>query len=549
MNLIDVQNLSVAFGRADRPVVRGVTLSVAPGECVALVGESGSGKSVTARALIGLAGRRARVSADRLDIDGADATRFTERRWRSVRGRRIGMVLQDAMVSLDPLRTVGAEIAEGVALHRAAAGRDVTERVVELLTDAGVPEPESRRTQYPHQLSGGLRQRALIAAALAADPRLLIADEPTTALDAVVQAQILRLLERIKGEGRGLLLISHDLAVVAQLADRVLVMRDGDVVEQGPTAQLLTEPRHPYTRTLIDSIPTGRRRTAHPPGEVLLTAEHVVKTYPGHGKAPARRALDDVSLTLRAGESLGVVGESGSGKSTLARVLLGLLPADTGEVRLDGGPWSTLGERARRPLRHQVQLVHQDPYASFDPRFTVGRIIAEALPAATRPGRTERITELLEQVGLDAGLLRRRPHQLSGGQRQRIAIARALAPRPRLLVCDEPVSALDVTVQAQVLDLLGRLQRDTGVALLVITHDLAVVQEISDRVLVMRDGVIVEEGPTRDVFRHPRHAYTGSLVDAIPELARATGGTTPHGSPSPAPVPARKIPQRRSVHD
>ncbi|WP_019074866.1 dipeptide ABC transporter ATP-binding protein [Streptomyces hokutonensis] len=546
MNLLDVENLSVSFGRGHRPVVRGVSLSVAPGECVALVGESGSGKSVTARALLGLAGRGARVGADRLEIDGVDATGFSERRWRSVRGRRIGMVLQDAMVSLDPLRTIGAEIAEGVTLHRDHAPRDVRRRVVELLVEAGVPEPETRRTEYPHQLSGGLRQRALIASALAADPRLLIADEPTTALDAVVQAQILRLLERVKNEGRGLLLISHDLAVVAQLADRVLVLNDGDVVESGPTAQLLEAPAHPYTRTLLDSVPTGRRRGgARVPGDTLLTAERLVKTYgPSRRGATPRRALDDVSLTLRAGESLGVVGESGSGKSTLARVLLGLAAPDSGQVRLGGEPWTTLDERARRPLRHRVQLIHQDPYAAFDPRFTVARIIGEALPRTTRRQRTERAARLLEQVGLGADHLRRRPHELSGGQRQRVAVARALAPRPQVLVCDEPVSALDVTVQAQVLDLLVRLREDTGVALVFITHDLAVVQEISDRVLVMRDGTIVDEGPTREVFRSPRHEYTRSLVDAIPALARASTRDL-----SQAPVPSRDTRQRRSVHD
>ncbi|MEU6996451.1 ABC transporter ATP-binding protein [Streptomyces sp. NPDC046465] len=547
VNLVQVDNLSVSFARSARPVVRGLSLSVAPGECVALIGESGSGKSVTARALIGLAGRGARVTADRLAHEGVDATGFGARRWRTVRGRQVGMILQDAMVSLDPLRTVGAEIAEGVALHGKATAKDVTARVVELLTEAGVPEPAARRTQYPHQLSGGLRQRALIASALAAGPRLLIADEPTTALDAVVQAQILRLLARIRSEGRGLLLISHDLAAVAQLADRILVMRDGEVVEQGLTRELLRAPAHPYTKTLIQSVPTGRRRSVADPGQLLLRGEGLVKTYAPTGRrGPARRALDGVSLALHAGESLGVVGESGSGKSTLARVLLGLAAPDAGEVTLGGQPWSALPERARRPLRHRVQLVHQDPSAAFDPRYTVGRIIGEALTGTERSLRATRTVELLEQVGLDAGYLRRGPHQLSGGQRQRVAIARALAPRPEVLVCDEPVSALDVTVQAQVLELLGRLRRETGVALVFITHDLAVVQEISDRVLVMRDGQAVEEGPTHEVFDHPRHEYTRALVDAVPDLPGATArGARQDSHPSPP----RADRQRRSVHD
>ncbi|WP_416875949.1 dipeptide ABC transporter ATP-binding protein [Kitasatospora sp. SC0581] len=533
--LVRVEGLRVSFPGAPRPAVDGVSLAIGPGECVALVGESGSGKSVTSRSLIGLAGARARVSARTLEVARADTAGFGERQWRAVRGRRVAVVFQDALTALDPLRTVGAEIAEAARLG-GTAGPDVGARVVELLTAVGVPEPEARRTQYPHQLSGGLRQRALIASALAADAPLLIADEPTTALDAIVQAQILALLGRLKAEGRGLLLVSHDLAVVAQLADRVLVLRRGEVVESGPTGRVLSAPEHPYTRMLLDAVPSGRPPArpaqASAPAEApdtgapdaeeaapVLTGRGLVKSFAPGGP----RALDEVGFTLRAGEALGVVGESGSGKTTLARVAMGLSRPDAGEVLLHGRPWSALPERRRRAGRSAIQFVQQDPYASADPRFTVARIIGEALPGLRRAERARRCAELLDQVGLPAELLSRRPHQLSGGQRQRVAIARALAGRPRVLVCDEPVSALDVSVQAQVLELLDRLRRERGIALLFITHDLAVVRQVADRVLIMRGGSVVEEGETERIFEAPAHPYTRALLDAVLRLPGADG--------------------------
>jgi peptide/nickel transport system ATP-binding protein len=517
VTLVAVENLRVRFQGQPRYAVGGLSLSVAAGECVALVGESGSGKTVAVRSLLGLTGRRATVTADRLEIAGRDATTFTPRQWRSVRGRQVGLILQDAMVSLDPLRRVGAEVGETLRLHDPDGRRQRPGQVIELLAEVGVPEPDTRSRQYPHQLSGGLRQRALIASALAADPKLLIADEPTTALDVVVQAQILRLLDRLRQSGRGLLLISHDLAVVAELADRVIVMREGVAVESGPTRRLLTAGTHPYTRLLIDSLPTRRREAASHGEDVVLRADKLVKAYrtgPGH----TIRALDGVSFVLRAGESLGVVGESGSGKTTLARVAMGLLAPDSGQVLLDGEPWSSVGERTRRPRRGSIGFIHQDPYAAFDPRFTTARLIGEALPGLRRAQRMARILELLDQVGLPAEYLPRRPHQLSGGQRQRVAIARALAARPRVLVCDEPVSSLDVSVQAQVLELLSRLQRETRVALMFITHNLAVVAQVSDRVMIMKEGVVVEEGPTGEVFDHPSHVYTRTLIASIPTL-------------------------------
>ncbi len=524
--LVELAGLTVEFGTAQ--VVKGVSLTVRPGECVALVGESGSGKSVTARTLLGLTGDGARVKAETLRIGGRDATAFTERQWREVRGTRIGYVLQDALVSLDPLRTIGKEVAEAIRPHRTASRAGIRKRVVHLLGAVGVPEPEVRASQYPHELSGGLRQRALIASAIACDPVLLIADEPTTALDVTVQAQILRLLGLRKRTGTALLLISHDLAVVAELADRVLVMKDGVIVEEGDTADVLTSPRHPYTRELLAAVPgehaRGTRLSGTPgvpqrrgePGGVVIEARDLVKTFKG------RPAVREVSFRLRAGETLGLVGESGSGKTTTARLALGLLDPDAGSVEIDGHDWRGLTRARRRELRRHIQVIYQDPLSSFDPRFNVRRVLDEALHVGGEPkeSRLDRSVELLEQVGLDASILERRPLSLSGGQRQRVAIARALAPRPRVIVCDEPVSALDVSVQAQVLDLLADLQADLGVAYLFISHHLGVVHHVSDRVAVMKDGRIVETGDVESVFTDPRHDYTRELIAAVPRLPR-----------------------------
>ncbi|MEV4140780.1 ABC transporter ATP-binding protein [Dactylosporangium sp. NPDC049742] len=538
MTLLRVDDLRVTFhsGRERIEAVRGVSFQIGAGECLAVVGESGSGKSVTARTLVGLTGPFSKVEAARIEFAGRDLRRLGPRGWREVRGRGIGLVLQDALVSLDPLRTVGTEIAE-------ALRPDVTDRrgrVLELLHEVGVPEPEQRARQHPHELSGGLRQRALIASAIAAGPSLLVADEPTTALDVTVQAQILALLAERKATGTALLLISHDLAVVAGLADRTAVMRDGVIVESGPTAQVLGDPRHPYTRQLLAAVPGAHPRgarlsggqaaqvafAASVPGEPVLELRGVTKRFrlPGGG---SRDAVRDVSATLRAGEILGLVGESGSGKSTVARVALGLLAPDGGEVLLEGRPWSALRERDRRPLRRRIGVVFQDPLSSFDPRHPVERIVAEPLGVIGHPrrDRRRRVLRLLDQVGLGAAVLDRRPVELSGGQRQRVAIARALAPGPALLVCDEPVSALDVSIQAQVLDLLTDLRAELGVAMLFISHDLGVVHHLSDRVAVMRAGEIVEHGPVETVFAAPQHPYTRQLLDAVPRLEVVTPGT------------------------
>ncbi|MET7401882.1 ABC transporter ATP-binding protein [Dactylosporangium sp. NPDC005572] len=528
--LVSVDNLRVTFP-GPIEAVRGISFEIEPGECVAIVGESGSGKSVTARTLVGLAGDSAVVRADRLVVDGRDTNGFTDRDWRRLRGRATGLVLQDALVSLDPLNTVGQEIGEVLRTHRIGTAADRSARVTALLSSVHVPEPELRARQYPHQLSGGLRQRALIASAIAADPPLLIADEPTTALDVTVQAQLLRLLAERRAAGSALLLVSHDLAVVAGIADRVLVMRAGEIVEQGPAATLLSAPSHPYTRLLLAAVPTaasrGQRlsvveRTPLPPravapSQVVLSATGVHKHY------GARHAVNDVSFALARGETLGVVGESGSGKTTLARIALGLVEPSAGAVHLGDVPWTGVPERRRRPHRRRLQVVSQDPLSSFDPRYTVEQLVGEPLALRGR-ARRDRVVELLERVGLGAADLRRHPRRMSGGQRQRVAIARAVGPRPDVLVCDEPVSALDVSIQAQVLDLLADLQAADGTALLFISHDLGVVHHLADRVLVMHDGRVVEEGPVTSVFTAPAHDYTRALLAALPTLEPAQRG-------------------------
>ncbi|MFF2394082.1 dipeptide ABC transporter ATP-binding protein [Nocardia sp. NPDC058114] len=591
MSLIAVENLRVGF--AGKEVVHGIDLRIEPGEAVALVGESGSGKSVTARALVGLAGPGAGVRADRLELFGQDARNHRDRQWRRIRGSSIGFVLQDALVSLDPLYSIGSQLAEAQRALTDLRGQALTARTVRLLTDVGVPEPELRLRQYPHELSGGLRQRVLIATALAGDPRLIIADEPTTALDVTVQQQILELLRARKAEGTALLLISHDLAVVAEVADRVLVMREGEVVEEGSTHDVLTRPEHPYTKKLLAAVPSAASRgsklavsgqpaelplphptspppkvaaatesprpnnptaTATPESEpvratstasrtsghteepglreplpprsvddtrVVLSVRNLRKTY-GSGSA-ARTVVDNVDFDLFGGETLGIVGESGSGKTTTARLALRLITPSSGRVVVDGEPWSELSDKALRPLRGAAQLIAQDPLSSFDPRYTVERVIGESLDTVDLRGkaRTRRVREILDAVGLARDLLPRHPRTLSGGQRQRVAIARALAPNPALLVADEPLSALDVSVQAQILDLLAELQSEFGTALLLISHDLGVVHHLADRVLVMKDGRVVESGEADSVLRAPQHEYTRQLVASVPRLPEA----------------------------
>jgi peptide/nickel transport system ATP-binding protein len=548
--LVEVTGLRVRFGgRRTDPVVDGISFTLNRGECLALVGESGSGKSVTARTLVGLTGTGAHVEAERLRFSGQDLSRFPARTWRQVRGRRVGFVMQDALSSLDSLRPVGREIAEPLRLHAPLTRPQREQRVLELLTAVGVPEPEFRATQYPHELSGGLRQRALIASAIACGPELLIADEPTTALDATIGKQVIDLLGSLKTSDTGLLIISHDLSVVASLADRVAVMRAGQIVEQGPTSEVLRSPAHDYTKALLAAVPSAAskgtrlsyaqaalgvpRASATPgpgpdtgpakaDGEPVVAARNLVKAFTGQDKV-SRTAVADVSFELFAGETLGIVGESGSGKTTTARIVVGLQEPDAGSVLLRGREWAALDPAQRRAERKRVQYVYQDPLSSFDPRYTVERVIAEALRVAGARGAAgrERMSRLLELVALDDSFRGRRPIELSGGQRQRVAIARALATDPEVLVLDEPVSALDVSVQARILDLLAGLQERLGVAYLFISHDLGVIHHMCDRVLVMKDGVVVESGDVEDVFRNPRQEYTRTLLDAIPRLSGA----------------------------
>ncbi|WP_433375793.1 dipeptide ABC transporter ATP-binding protein [Streptosporangium sp. CA-115845] len=545
MSLIDIEDLRAGFPGAGVEAVRGVSLSIEAGECVAIVGESGSGKSVTARTLVGLTGPGASVTASRFTVDGRDALGFGARDWRRLRGRFAGLVLQDALTSLDPLRTVGDEIAEVLATHDVVPRAARRERVIELLDAVGVPEPEVRARQYAHQLSGGLRQRALIASAIAADPPLIIADEPTTALDVTVQAQILRLLAARKATGTALLMISHDLAVVSAIADRVVVMKDGVIVEEGETGRVLARPRHDYTRLLLAAVPSaisrGTRLSAIAAGGVALrtplperTVNHAAPILEASGLCAAygsRTVVDDVSFEVFPGETLGIVGESGSGKTTVARLVLGLLEPASGQVLLGGEPWSGIPERGRRTRRSRIQVISQNPLGSFDPRYPVGRLVAEPLRgascgasfgSASRRGapaswRKDRVAELLARVGLPADVAGHHPRRLSG----RVAIARALATRPDVLVCDEPVSALDVSIQAQVLDLLAEIQASDGTAMIFISHDLGVVHHVADRVLVMRAGRVVEEGYVDEVFFLPEHDYTRELLGAVPKPVSA----------------------------
>ncbi|MFT4213918.1 MAG: ABC transporter ATP-binding protein [Microbacterium sp.] len=540
--ILSVRDLSVGFDGGATTVVRGVDFDIAAGECVALVGESGSGKSVTARALLGVVGRHSTVTAGRLQWRDTDLRALDEKGWRAVRGAGIGLVLQDALGSLDPLRRVGAEVGEALDVHGIGTPRGRAEATRRLLADVGVPEPALRARQYPHELSGGLRQRALIASALSASPEIIVADEPTTALDVTVQARILDLLAELKAGGTGLLLISHDLAVVAQLADRVVVLRGGEVVEQGATVDVLTAPTTEYTRTLIRSVPSAQSKGRSlvtgaelpvPPARdgdaaPVVAVAGVTKRFRA-GSRGEITAVDDVSFELARGEVLGIVGESGSGKSTLGRIVLGHAAPDAGTVRIHGHRWSEVRGTQRRSLRRRIQTVSQDPLGSFDPRYTVARIVGEALPHRTASQRRARALELLRAVGLDERHLDRRPATLSGGQRQRVAIARALGTDPDVLVCDEAVSALDVTVQAQVLDLLESLRARTGVAIVFISHDLGVVHHIADRVLVMKDGRVVESGDVREIFAAPTHDYTRTLLAAVPTLPQPAVPLPPTG--------------------
>lgn len=526
--LVELRDLSVMFPRSQKPAVSHVSLHIDAGECLALVGESGSGKTLTALSLLGLIPEEARVETHSLRVAGVEAGSFSQPQWRSLRGTSVGLVSQDALVSLDPLRRIEAEVGEVVALSRPKPSRSaIAKRVVEALELAAVPEPHYRKKQYPHELSGGLAQRALIASAIAGNPGVLIADEPTTALDSINRARILSLLATLKAEGLALLLVSHDIGLVRELADRIAVMRDGEIVECAATADLLATPQHPYTRELLEAIPTSRPSTftidatAEAHSIPALSCFGLQRSYPSRDGGFVQ-ALEGVSFQVRSGHTMGIVGKSGSGKTTLARILMGLEQPDSGSVELGGEPWSPGPENLRRRRRRSIQLVEQNPDDALDPRWRVGAILEEALnldsSGESSPSREQRVMELLAQVGLSPELLDRRPRQLSGGQKQRVAIARALARRPSVLVCDEPVSALDALVQAQILALLTSLKKTLGLTLVLISHDLAVIRQLSDEILVMQDGQIVESGPLEEVMKHPVHPLTKALLAASPAI-------------------------------
>ena len=540
--LLTVRGLKVAYRTRDRTTeaVRGVDLDVRPGEVVALVGESGSGKSTIAHAIMGMLAPTAKIVAGTIGFDGEELTGLSERGYRDLRGHKLGWVPQDPMVALNPSHRIGRQVAEPLIIHGLASKIEAQAKAIDALVRVGLNHPEMRAEQFPHELSGGMRQRALIASALICGPSLIIADEPTTALDVTVQKLILDDIASLAASsGTAVLIITHDLAVAADRANRIVVLRHGLVVETGSASDVLENPQDAYTRLLLESAPSlsaGRRRHAvtditvrplsHPSSVAsrppLVSVEDVVKDFDIADAAGTRssfRAVDHVSLSIAPGETLGLVGESGSGKSTLARIILGLVKPDSGGVSFDGRDLAELTAAQERGRRQRVQPIYQNPFSSLNPRLSVAEIVGEPLAGfglGDRHWRRRRTFELLDQVGLPQAFSDRLPSELSGGQRQRVAIARALAPEPALVVCDEPVSALDVSIQAQVLDLLAALQHRHGLAYLFISHDLAVVRQVSDRVGVMKDGKILEMASADEVFHAPKHAYTRLLLDSIP---------------------------------
>ncbi|MGO2689303.1 MAG: dipeptide ABC transporter ATP-binding protein [Corynebacterium variabile] len=546
--LLEIRDLAVTYRtrRGGVPAVKNVSVTVERGTVTAIVGESGSGKSTSAMATLGLLPGNAEVSGT-IKLDGRLITNLSEREWRSIRGTRVGLIPQDPNNSLNPVKTIGASVGEGLRIAPKAVRLSASARkkkVLDLLEQVGIDNPEVRYDQYPHQLSGGMKQRALIAAAVATEPELIIADEPTSALDVTVQRTILDLLDRMRTElDLGILFITHDLAVAGDRADQLVVMQGGEVKEHGPTDRILTDPHDPYTRRLLSDAPSlvsAVEQSTYRPGPApdataLLTVDTLRREF-GGGDDPFV-AVDDVSFTVAAGTTHAIVGESGSGKSTLARMITAFQEPTSGTVTLDDlriDEFGTFSKVGRRDLRRRVQMVYQNPFSSLDPRQTVGKILAEPLRNLTDLSKTqirEKVEAILDRVALGSGagsvsgdVAQRRPAELSGGQRQRVAIARALILDPELVVLDEAVSALDVTVQAQILSLLDELQRDLGLTYLFISHDLSVVREISDTVTVMSHGRQVESGLTSEIFEHPQDDLTEKLLDAIPGHRYRSGG-------------------------
>ncbi len=528
--LLEIRDLHVALpeGSERRYAVEQVDLELAPNEILCVVGESGSGKSLTARAVMGLLpAPHVKVEKGAIRFGQEDLTRVGDARLRQIRGSEISMIFQEPMTALNPVMTIGDQIDEVFRFHARMGRKERRQKATALLDDVHLPDPAQIIGAYPHELSGGQRQRAMIAMALALDPKILIADEPTTALDVTTQAQILKLIKELQaGHDTGVLFITHDFGVVADIADRVAVMQQGRVVEAGSADKVLNAPEHPYTRDLIAAVPSlvpraARQRSAEP----VLQVQGLTKVYRSGGgffglggKERKVTAAKEVALELRRGETLGIVGESGSGKSTVARCIVRLNDADEGQILLHGSDLRPLGRAAMRPFRAKIQMVFQDPFASLNPRTRVGRIIAQGplIQGQSPAAAQDRARELLEIVGLDARAFDRYPHEFSGGQRQRIGIARALALDPEVLVADEPVSALDVSIQAQILRLLDEIRDRLSLSMIFITHDLRVAAQVCDRIAVMRYGVVVETGSTGEIFRDPQDAYTKDLLAAVP---------------------------------
>ena len=520
--VLSLRNLSVGYrmGNGVQTAVDDISLDVRRGEVLALVGESGSGKTTTGHAILGLLPGNGEVLGGEIQHDGRDLTTLGARELRAVRGKQISLIPQDPGVSLDPVRRIGPQIADVLELHTELDRQSRRQRVYELLEKVGFSDVERRYRQYPHELSGGMRQRVLIAIAIACEPDLIIADEPTSGLDVTVQARVLELLDELRDQtGTAIVFVTHDLGVAADRSDRIAVMQHGKLVESGDTAAVIGRPAEPYTQRLLASVPSRSARVERRPvaadAEIAIDVRNLTKVFQLPGGAEPFRAVDDVSFTVAAGSTLAIVGESGSGKSTTARLLTRLVEPTSGEIRLLGTEIAGLSQRAFREHRREIQIVYQNPYASFDPRFTVYDVIEEPLRAFKIVSR-ERVVEALEGAALPASYLDRKPAELSGGQRQRVAIARALVLEPKVVVLDEPISALDVSVQAQILALLADLQQRLGLTYVFISHDLSVVRTISDRVAVMNGGRIVEVGSTEELFANPRTEYTAELIAAIP---------------------------------
>lgn len=527
MALLDIERLSLTIG--GKPILKEISLSLAPGRITGLVGESGSGKSLTALSVMQLLPHASRLSGS-IRFDGRELTGQDEASLCQLRGDDIGMVFQEPMTALNPLKTIGEQVAEGIRLHARAGRREANERAAAILARVGLDPAKFPLSRYPHELSGGQRQRVVIAMACAMRPRLLIADEPTTALDVIVQAKILHLLkELVEESGTALLLISHDLAVVADIADDIVIMRGGEIMEQGPAIEVLKARRHPYTARLAEAsthVPAGAGRWQKPEGRTLVEIRGLTVEYPGRRKSLFRPpepfvAVEDAGFDIRPGEILGLVGESGSGKTTLSRCILGLMTPKSGSIRFEGKEIGDHESVTRRDIVKFVQAVFQDPYGSFNPRHRAERLVSEPLflrRELSPSGRRDLAAGAMERVGLTTADLSKYPHEFSGGQRQRLAIARAIVNDPKLILADEPVSALDVSIRAQILDLIVELRERLGLAWLFVSHDLSVVRALCDNVMVMRHGRIVEKGPVGDIYARSQHPYTAELVASAPDL-------------------------------